>query len=576
MRYLPRPRGVALALSAPVIAAIVATWWWLGAPVPLPASPLGKGEKLYCMSYSPFRGSQTPFDRALRVDARQIDDDLARLAPLTECVRTYSTELGLDQVAGIAGRHGLKVIQGVWLGRERTRNRTEIETAVALAARYPGTVQALVAGNEVLLRGELSPGDLAGLIREIKARVAVPVTYADVWEFWLRNRAVADAVDFVTVHILPYWEDIPIPAEAAAAHVADIRRMVAAAFPGKEILLGEVGWPSAGRMREGALPSPTNQARVIEEVLAAAKRDGFRANLIEAFDQPWKRQLEGTVGGHWGLLDGASRAPKFAWGMPLSNHPQWPWQAAIGVLLAAAAFSAAAAAGHSGAIPRARGHWFGVAAIALVAGVLIGWAAANVPLESLGVGGWIHSLAMLAVALVAPVLGAAALGGGIPIPAFSQVLEHDLQKWIPVFGKRSCSKRKLERDDDSKKSHHALRDAKDRTPSRLGFALGAVWIVLCAIATEVALGLAFDPRYRDFPFAPLGAAVTPFVVLTMLGVRCPRRDLAEIVMAAVLATSTLYVAWNEGPANWQALCLCGVFAGLVFTLLRPWAVPSSK
>src|SRR5262249_18139466 len=160
----------------------------------------------------------------------------------------------------------------------------ELEPAVALAARYPGTIRSLVAGNEVLLRGELSADDLSALIREIKGRVAVPVTYAEVWEFCLRNRAVADAVDFVTIHILPYWEDIPIAADEAAAHVADIRRTVAAEFPGKEILLGEVGWPSAGRMREGALPSPVNQARVIEDVLAAAKRDSFRANVIEAFD----------------------------------------------------------------------------------------------------------------------------------------------------------------------------------------------------------------------------------------------------------------------------------------------------
>src|SRR5262249_25909636 len=237
-------------------------------------------------------------------------------------------------------------------------------------------------------------------------------------EFWLGNRAVADAVDFITIHILPYWEDIPISADGAAAHVADIRRMVAEAFPGKEILLGEMGWPSAGRMREGALPSPINQARVIEDVLAVAKRDGFHANVIEAFDQPWKRQLEGTVGGHWGLLDGASRAPKFAWGVPLSNHLAWPWQAAAGVLLAAATFLAAGVA-RGRAARSDLTQWFGVAAIALVPGVLIGWAIANVPLESLGVGGWIHSLAMLAAALVAPVAGAAALMRRIPMPAFS-------------------------------------------------------------------------------------------------------------------------------------------------------------
>ena len=131
----------------------------------------------------------------------------------------------------------------------------------------------------------------------------MPVTYADVWEFWLRNREVYDAVDFVTIHILPYWEDMPVRAKFAASHVDSIRRRMAVAFPGKEILIGETGWPSAGRMREGALPSRTNQARVVSEILDLAKREGFRVNLIEAYDQPWKRQLEGTVGGYWGLFD---------------------------------------------------------------------------------------------------------------------------------------------------------------------------------------------------------------------------------------------------------------------------------
>ncbi len=131
----------------------------------------------------------------------------------------------------------------------------------------------------------------------------MPVTYADVWEFWLRNREVYDAVDFVTIHILPYWEDIPVRAKFAAGHVDDIRKRMAVAFPNKEILIGETGWPSAGRMREGALPSRTNQARVVSEILDLAKREKFRVNLIEAYDQPWKRQLEGTVGGYWGLID---------------------------------------------------------------------------------------------------------------------------------------------------------------------------------------------------------------------------------------------------------------------------------
>src|SRR6266478_1503525 len=43
-------------------------------------------------------------------------------------------------------------------------------------------------------------------------------------------------------------------------------------------------------------------------------------------------------------------------------------------------------------------------------------------------------------------------------------LEHDPEKWIPVFRKRSCANNKLvERDDDSKKSHHALGGAGSGT-----------------------------------------------------------------------------------------------------------------
>ena len=68
-------------------------------------------------------------------------------------------------------------------------------------------------GNEVLLRGEMTQSDLAATIRSVKAQVPVPVTYADVWEFWLRYREIYDAVDFVTIHILPVLGGFSDPRE---------------------------------------------------------------------------------------------------------------------------------------------------------------------------------------------------------------------------------------------------------------------------------------------------------------------------------------------------------------------------
>src|SRR5580700_1765943 len=333
-----------LALLLISLSAIAAMWWWLGTPITLVRAPIDPNAKLLCVSYAPFRGAQTPLQPTTHIDREQIAQDLAQLAKISDCVRTYSIESGLDQVPEVAATVGLKVIQGIWLGSNRQKNLTQISTVVGLTKAYPEVITAVVVGNEVLLRGEMTTSDLAATIRSVKSQVAVPVTYADVWEFWLRNRELYDVVDFVTIHILPYWEDFPIRARYAAAHVNAIRQRMAVTFPNKEILIGETGWPSEGRMREGALPSRTNQARVVSEILALAKEENFRVNLIEAYDQPWKRRLEGTVGGNWGLFDGVYRKLKYPAGIAISDYPFWKQQMEGGMVLAVLVFAAAALA----------------------------------------------------------------------------------------------------------------------------------------------------------------------------------------------------------------------------------------
>src|SRR5262245_18590495 len=513
---------IAAFLFATVAAIIIGVWSWLGAAVEMPQVLAGAGGRLDCVSYAPFRGDQSPFDPDVPIDPRQIDEDLAQLKPLTDCVRTYSIDHGLDQIADIAQRHGIKVLQGLWLSSRPDLSPKQIEIAVALANRFPDVITAVVVGSEVLLRGEMSAPELARTIREVKARVPMPVTYADVWEFWLRHREVAAAVDFVTVHILPYWEDDPIPVGEAARHVGLIRKRVVDAFPGKEIFLGEFGWPSAGRMREGALPSPVNAARVLQEVVAQGKRDGYRVNLIEAYDQPWKRKLEGTVGGYWGLFDAYERKAKFTWGAPVSNHPHWRWQAAGGIAFAALVFAAALAASRRKP-PLSAGLWLAVAVNAAMGGILIGWTIRNVSIESLSVIDWIRSLSWATVAFAAPIVGAAAVASGIKVPTLARML-----------GRRA-----------------------DVPTDPIGFALGALLVVLVVLAVQAALGLVFNPRYRDFPFAALTGAAIPFVILmTALPRRKDVRANAETVAAAALVVCAIYIALSETFANWQAVWLC--------------------
>jgi len=532
-----------LALLLISLMAIAGVWWWLATPITLARAPIDPQAKLLCVSYAPFRGAQSPLDENTYVPAAQIEEDLTQLAKISDCVRTYSIENGLDQVPAIAGKVGLKVMQGIWLGSNRAKNFAQISTAIRLTKENPGVITSLVVGNEVLLRGEMTTNDLAAIIRSVKLQVTVPVTYADVWEFWLRYREIYDAVDFVTIHILPYWEDIPVRAKFAAAHVNAIRQRMAVAFPGKEILIGETGWPSEGRMREGALPSRTNQARVVSEILALAARENFRVNLIEAYDQPWKRRLEGTVGGYWGLFDSVQRRLKYPPGEPISNFPLWRWQMSAGLAFSVIVFVSAWLTTRRRPWTPRLSSWIAVGLSATSAGILLGVAADKMYYESYGIGGWLQWGALLFAGLVSSVLGANAVVSGRPLPTF-----------LDMFGPRG----------EGNKLALSM------------WCLGAALVVTTLIAAQTALGFVFDPRYRDFPFASLTMAVVPFACLMLNRPQNGLRPLAESAFAGLLAISAVYVGIHEGSDNWQSLWTCAIYLLLALTLWRARAAQSPK
>jgi exo-beta-1,3-glucanase (GH17 family) len=517
------------------LGAIAAVWWWLGIPVNLARAPIDPNDKLQCISYAPFRSRQTSLSPATQVSREQIAEDLAQLAKITDCIRTYATDLGLDQIPELAAKVGLKVIQGIFLDKDRQKNLTQISTAIRLAKDYPGTIIALVVGNETLLRKDITASDLADTIRSVKAQVTVPVTYADVWEFWLSNRELYDAVDFVTIHILPYWENAPIRAEFAAAHVDAIRRQIASAFPGKEILIGEIGWPSEGRMRESALPSRVNQARVVSEILDLARRENFRVNLFEAYDESWKREIEGTVGGSWGLFDSVQRTLKYPPGTPISNFPLWKLQMCSGMALATLVFGVAWLTLRRKPREPGLASWFAVGISATTAGILFGVAAQKMFYESYGAGGWLVWGSLLLATTASPVFGANALMSGRPSLSFLELLGPEGY----------------------------------RTESMLAIMHGLTLIVTVVIGTETALGLVFDPRFIDFPFAALTMAAVPFAAMTLLNPpKIGIRPVAESMFAGLFFVTAIYMGFNEGPANWQSLWTCAAYMLLALTLWR--------
>ena len=528
-------RAAVLAVAALAALAGLAWWYARGQPVALPEAGV---ERLPCVSYAPYRlPGHTPFTKGFVVSPAQIDADLALLAKRTGCVRIYSVDQGLDAVPALARKHGLRVLLGLWIGRERAENERELARGLEVIRRDADVIDAVIVGNEVLLRRELPPAALAEYIARVRAATTLPVTYADVWEFWLQNPGLAGAVSFVTVHLLPYWEDDPMPIERAVDHVVSVLARVREAFPGKEVFIGEAGWPSKGRRREGAVPSRVNQARFMRELAHAAAARGLRYNVIEAFDQPWKRRLEGTVGGFWGVLDADGRE-KFPLRGAVAEDPQWR----RGLLASAAGAILFAFAG----VAAGRSRWRGALLLAL-AGAAFGAA-----------------FAAQRELIVAASRDAFELALGVAFSAISAaatlLATTGLARWLdghaPLSPAPAAAVARWFRTDASPWS----------TAERL---LGSLRFALLFGAAAAALALAFDPRYRDFPLALAAPPAVAFALLAWaVGASA---DVEERALAAVLVAAAPVIVLRESLANtdalaWGALCLAfaaGVWRGPV-------------
>ncbi len=312
------------------LAANLAFWYFPNLPRAL--KTVYPGDQLRSVSFAPYRHGQDPL-LEIYPSAAEVEEDVQSLVGRAKGLRTYSSGEGNEVVPALATKYGLEVLLGAWLGPKPDRNEREVAGLIELANKHPDSVKRLIVGNEVLLRRDIPRDQIIAYLDRVRAAVKQPVTYADVWEFWLKNPQVADHVDFVTVHFLPYWEDEPVGVDEAMEHIRNVYRTVKAAFPNKQILIGEVGWPAKGRSREHAIPSRWDQAEFINAFLKLADEEGFDYNLIEGFDQPWKKKLEGIVGGHWGVLD-AYRKPKFDLKGPIVAEPHWREAAIIASVIA--------------------------------------------------------------------------------------------------------------------------------------------------------------------------------------------------------------------------------------------------
>lgn len=324
------------------------------------------------LSYAPY----TKKNEKEMLSDEEVIRDLTLLKKFTNTVRFYSAE-DSQKVMPFVKQLGMKAHMGLWLSGVAEDNEKEIALAKTLITDYYDNLASVIVGNEVLLRDDLKPDELVVHIRDFKSFVndiskakksvkeqaiqdelaqiknkrkrdvrekelraeiakhpehSVAVTTAEIWNMWLLYPDLANEVDMINIHILPYWEKIK--AENVESFFKEIYAKVREVHKTKPITIGEFGWPSQGYNNQGAVASPENQAMIIRRFLGMAKKEGFSYNIMEAFDQPWKGVDEGSVGQYWGIFD-AHRNLKFEMQGVVLVEPFWFMQMVAAALIGA-------------------------------------------------------------------------------------------------------------------------------------------------------------------------------------------------------------------------------------------------
>jgi len=319
-------------LIAIAIAALtIMGWAWYNQPTPEPAWP----EVIQGFAFSPFQDKQGPI-YSKYPSVEQIEADLALLAGKTHAIRTYTVEESLAEIPELARKYGLNVTLGAWIDQYPEKSAAQLEKMLQIAERSRKNVVRLIVGNEVLLRADIPIQELIAYLDKANARTNIPVSTAEPPYVWVRNPELVKHVDYIAVHLLPYWEGFSV--DESLKYIVNSIEELKQLYPDKPIVIGEVGWPSNGRTRKEAVASEANEAIFLRRFLEIAAEKKYIYYLMEAFDQPWKRETEGDVGAYWGVYN-VMRQPKFKFTEPVVEIPNWPILAGASVGFAIIVFT---------------------------------------------------------------------------------------------------------------------------------------------------------------------------------------------------------------------------------------------
>jgi exo-beta-1,3-glucanase (GH17 family) len=254
--------------------------------------------------YSPYHQQGGPGPGYTEAD---VEADMAIIAKHFHSIRTYTVQFANIYNVRAASKHNLKVCLGAWIFQgDWSRTQSEITTAAEQVFEHPGTVVHFIVGNEVdRPKLNYTPGEVLQAMKYARKTLDgygpndIPVTVCFTGTvlqpgnpssaIWSETVNACEKLVYLTVY--PWYGNSPpgnIDPNMQWSYDHGMKQVEAR---GKQVVIGEIGWPSAGGRETSVENEKLNFGVTNAWVLGKNPLNKpYEAFWFEMFDEPWKTE----------------------------------------------------------------------------------------------------------------------------------------------------------------------------------------------------------------------------------------------------------------------------------------------